>query len=285
MTYHDHMGVPSMSRSLSALGAKLILHLEWEEQPVVTIKEAMDILNCSYDRARQVIHRLARDRWLAPITRGKYELIPAARGEHAFPDTNPLFIGSTLVTPYYFSYATAAFFHGLSTQASATVYIATTTRTGRRLLTVRGKEYRLVRQAPHRFFGALELDAYGTPVMMATPEKTIVDCLDRPTYAGELPEIAGMLWRGKGHLDWELLADYALRFKSYSLVQRLGYLVDVLEIALSTEARDRILSGVGKSTRYLGGRGRWGTGGRYDGTWRIVDNLPCEDLLAEIEVR
>jgi len=68
-TYHYHLGVPSMSRSLSALGAKLILHLEWEEQPVVTIKETMDILDSSYDRARQVIHRLVRDMWLAPITR------------------------------------------------------------------------------------------------------------------------------------------------------------------------------------------------------------------------
>jgi len=274
-----------MARSLSALGAKLILHLEWEEQPMVTIKEAMDILDCSYDRARQVIHRLVRDRWLAPITRGKYELIPAERGEHAFADTNPLFIGSALVKPYYFSFATAAFFHALSTQASATVYIATTARRWQRLLTVRGKEYRLVRQAAHSFFGALEVDAYGTPVMMATPEKTVVDCLDRPAYAGELPEIAGMLWRGKRHLNWELLADFTLRFKSYSLVQRLGYLVDVLEIPLSTEARDRILSGVGKTTRYLGGRARWGTGGQYDGTWRIVDNVPRDELFAEIEVR
>lgn len=39
------------------------------------------------------------------------------------------------------SLATAAFFHGLSTQASATVYLATSVQAGRRLLRVRGKEY------------------------------------------------------------------------------------------------------------------------------------------------
>ena len=109
-----------MARPLSALESRLILRLEWEKQPVVTLEEAMAILGVSYDQARQVLSRLARRRWLAPIVPGKYELIPAERGEYAFPDTNPLFIGSVLVKPYYFSCATAAFFHGLSTQAAAT---------------------------------------------------------------------------------------------------------------------------------------------------------------------
>ena len=69
-----------MSRSLSDLEAKLILHLEWEKQPVVTIDDTMTILDCSYDHARLVLHRLARRRWLVPLTPGKYELIPPERG-------------------------------------------------------------------------------------------------------------------------------------------------------------------------------------------------------------
>ena len=274
-----------MSRSLSPLESKLIMHLEWEKQPVVTIEQAMDVLGCSYDHARQVLHRLARRRWLIPITPGTYELIPAERGEHAFPDTNPLFIGSTLVTPYYFSFATAAFFHGLSTQASATVYIATTARKKRRLLTVRGKTYRLVVQPEIKFFGAAEVDAYGSRVMMAEPEKTVVDSLDRPAYAGDVPEVAAMLWRGKGRLDWDRLADYGLRVRSQALVQRLGYLADLLQLPLEGPARTRLLDTVGKSTPYLGRTGPWGTGGEYDATWHVVDNVPRQELLAEIEVR
>ncbi len=273
-----------MSRSLSALESKLILHLEWKKQPVVTIKETMDILDCSYDHARQVLHRLARRRWLALITPGTYELIPAERGEYAFSDTNPLFIGSTLVTPYYFSFATAAFFHGLSTQASATVYIATTVPKKRRLLIVRGKAYRLVVQPEGKFFGAVEVDAYGSRVMMAEPEKTVVDSLDRPAYAGDVPEVAAMLWRGKGRLDWGRLADYAARVGSQALVQRLGYLTDLLDLSVGTPVRDRLAASVGKSTPYLGRPGQWGTGGDYDATWRIVDNVPRQELLAEIEV-
>jgi predicted transcriptional regulator of viral defense system len=274
-----------MSRSLSDLEAKLILHLEWEKQPVVTIEDTMAILGCSYDHARLVLHRLARRRWLVPLTPGKYELIPAERGEHAFPDTNPLFIGSALVEPYYFSFATAAFFHGLSTQASATVYLATTVRTGRRLYHVRGKEYRLVFQPPHKFFGAVEVDAYGSRVRMAEPEKAVVDALDRPEYAGDIPELAGMLQRGRARLDWDKLAEYGLRFESQALIQRLGYLTDLLRLPVAEQARDLLVAGIGKSTPYLGRPGQWGTGGEYNATWRIVDNVPRQELLAEIEVR
>jgi predicted transcriptional regulator of viral defense system len=274
-----------MSRSLSDLEAKLILHLEWEKQPVVTIDQAMAILGCSYDHARQVLHRLARRRWLAPLAAGKYELIPAERGEHAFADTNPLFIGSALVDPYYFSFATAAFFHGLSTQASATVYVATSLRTGRRLYPVRGKDYRLVFQPAIKFFGAVEVDAYGSRVNMAELEKTVVDALDRPEYAGDIPEIASMLRRGQGRLNWEKLAQYGLRFESQALVQRLGYLMDLLQVPVPKQTRELLLADVGQSTPYLGRTRRWGTGGAYDPTWRIVDNVPRQTLLSEIEVR
>ena len=273
-----------MARPLSALESRLILRLEWEKQPVVTLEEAMAILGVSYDQARQVLSRLARRRWLAPIVPGKYELIPAERGEYAFPDTNPLFIGSVLVKPYYFSYATAAFFHGLSTQAAATVFIATTTRR-ERLLVVRDKEYRLVIQPPHKFFGAQGVDAYGSRVQMAEPEKAVLDCLDRPQYAGDIPEVAAMLWHGKGRLAWPGLADYALRFRSQSLVQRLGYLTDLLSLPIDAETRERMLRGTGKSTCYLGQPGRWQRGGEYNATWRVVDNVPRRELLGDVAVR
>lgn len=273
-----------MTRSLSPLESKLILHLEWEKQPTVTIEETMALLGCSYNHARQILHRLAQRRWLAPLTPGKYELIPAERGQYAFPDTNPLFIGSTLVEPYYFSYATAATYHGLSTQAAATVYIATSERKAKRLRTVRDKDYRLIYQPPHKFFGAVEVEAYGSPVQMAEPEKTLIDALDQPAYAGDIPEIAAMMRRGQERLDWERVIAYALRFDTQTLLQRLGYLSDRLRLPLNTVQRTRLQTAIGKSTCYLGRPGHWGTGGNYEAAWRIINNIPPAALLAEIEV-
>lgn len=273
-----------MARSLSRLESKLILRLEWEKQPVVTTQQAMNILGVTYNHTCQILHRLANSHWLMPIRPGKYELIPAERGEHAFVDTNPLFIGSTLVQDYYFSYATAAFYHGLSTQASATVYIATT-KGKSRLLTVRDKEYQLVVQPKHKFFGYGEVNAYGSQVKMAEPEKTILDSLDRPSYAGGIPEVAAMLKNGKGQLTWKRLAEYAIRFKSHALIQRLGYLCETLDLPLDASARQTLLAQVGKATTYLGQLEQWKIGGDYNATWQIVDNIPRHELLAEIEVR
>jgi predicted transcriptional regulator of viral defense system len=198
-------------------------------------------------------------------------------------ETNPLFIGSTLVRPYYFSFATAAFFLGLSTQASAIVYIATNSGVSRRLIRD-GREYRLVVQPEQKFFGAVKMDAYGCGVMMAEPEKTIVDCLDRPTCAGGVPEIATMLWRGKNRLSWNQLVGYAVRFKSCSLIQRLGYLVDALRLPIDTSTRDLMVGTASGSICYLGRRSQWKTVGEYNSTWRVVDNIPRRVLLGDIEV-
>jgi len=163
--------------------------------------------------------------------------------------------------------------------------VATTVRTGRRTYLVRGKEYRLVLQPTDKFFGAVEVDAYGSRVRMAEPEKTVVDALDRPEYAGDIPEIAGMLRRGEGRLNWHKLAEYGLRYRSQALIQRLGYLLDLLQSPAAAQVHDPLLAGVGKSTPYLGRPGKWGTGGEYDPTWHIVDNVPRRELLAEIQVR
>jgi predicted transcriptional regulator of viral defense system len=272
------------TRSLSPLESKLILRLEWDKQPVVTTGDVINILGVTPDHARQMLHRLARDRWLSQITAGKYELIPAERGEYAFEDTNPLFIGSVLVDPYYFSFATAAFFHGLTTQASQTVFIATTRSKPRRML-VRKKEYRLVLQPEHKFFGWSTISAYGSQVNMAEPEKTILDSLDRSEFAGDIPEVATMFWRGRTSLDWNKLVGYAVRYKSPTLLQRLGYLIHCLNLPVDENARNSLLAeSGGKNKCYLGQPRKWGLGGKYHSTWRVVDNIPHQELYAEIEV-
>jgi predicted transcriptional regulator of viral defense system len=263
----------------------LILHLEWEKQPVINVEDTMKILGVSYDHARQLLHDLARDRWLARIRAGKYELIPAERGEYAFPDTNPLFLGSVLVQPYYYSFATAAFFHGLTTQSSQVVFIATSQDLPRRRL-VREKEYRLIFQPEYKFFGWSEVDAYGSQVNMAEPEKAILDSLDHPAQAGDIPEIASMIWRGKNRLDWQKMFEYVIRFQSRALVQRFGYLLDAINIPVNIEIRNSLLEKANANGKcYLGQPGRWGKGGDYSSTWKVVDNIPRNELFAELEVK
>jgi predicted transcriptional regulator of viral defense system len=119
---------------------------------------------------------------------------------------------------------------------------------------------------------------------MAELEKTILDCIEHPEAAGDIPEIAAMLWQGRSRLDWQKLIGYALKFQSQSLTQRLGFLLDFLKIEIPDKERQDLIDQVENTYCYLGRPGKWGKGGKHNSTWQIVDNIPEPELLAEINV-
>ena len=271
-----------VTRTLSNLESRLVMELEWREQKLVTLQDVMDILGCSYAHARKLAHRLEKKRWLDRLEPGKYQFIPASRGREAVPDMNPLLAGSVLVDPYYYSYATANHFYGFTPQVPATVYIATTHP--KRPTEIRGVEYRFVVLSPSKFFGYRKTQVYTTEVMMAEPEKAVVDSLDKMGYAGGIIEVARVVHSARSKVDLEKLADYALRMGSRALVQRLGYLLETLTGPLPQELAAKLLAAIGKSKTYLGPISRWGTGGDYDPKWQVVVNVPTQQLWGEIRI-
>lgn len=272
-----------MARTLSSLESRLILSLEWEKQPFLTIRQAGQVLSVSDDRARVILHRLVKKGWLAPVVPGIFELIPAERGEVAFVDTNPLALGSVLAEPYAFAYSTAAYFYGLTTQASTMVFLQT--NAGKtHTVTARGKAYRVIAVPDDLFFGIETANAYGSSVKMTDPEKTVLDSLFRPETSGDIPEVAAMLWQGKNRFDWQKLTDYAFMFKSQSLIQRLGFLLDELNIEIPLTQRERLLQQVDKNFCYLGRRAKWEQGGKQNTTWQVIQNIPENEIQAEIQI-
>ena len=285
-------------RTLSDLESKLIMELEWREKKLVTLQDVIDILDCSYAHARKLAHQLERKRWLDRLEPGKYQFIPASRGSEAVPDMNPLLAGSVLIAPYYYSYATANHFYGFTPQVPATVYIATTKT--KRPTEIRGVEYRFVSLKPSKFFGYRETGVYTARVVMAEPEKAVVDSLDKMGYAGGIIEVARVVHSAlrqalrqtqegpqdtaRDRVDLEKLADYALRMESKALVQRLGYLLETLGDSLPPGLEDRLLASISKSKTYLGPTSRWGTGGDYDSKWQVVVNVPAQQLMGEIRI-
>jgi len=269
-------------RTLSALESKLIMELEWQEKKFVTLQDVVDILGCSYGHARKLAHQLEKKHWLDRLTPGKYQFIPASRGSQAVPDMNPLLAGSVLVEPYYYSYATANHFYGFSPQVPATVYIATTKT--KPPAEIRGVEYRFVSLEPARFFGFRKAKVYTAEVIMAEPEKAVVDSLDKMSYAGGIVEVARVVHSARSRVDLEKLTEYALRMGTHALVQRLGYLLETLGDALPPELEDRLLASIDRSKTYLGPVRQWGTGGEYNSKWQVVVNVPEAQLMGEIRI-
>jgi predicted transcriptional regulator of viral defense system len=147
---------------------------------------------------------------------------------------------------------------------------------------VRDKDYRLVKFSKQQFFGYTEVEALGLRVWISDVEKTILDCLYRPQYAGGIPDVAVLLRRGQMNVQWERLVDYAPRFQSSPLIQRLGYLCEILKVPLAESLREKLLSRIGQGNTYLGSWHQWSKGGDFNSTWRVVDNIPHRELLAEV---
>ncbi len=61
---------------------------------------------------------------------------------------------------------------------------------------------------------------------MSDREKTVLDCIDRPSLSGGIGEAATILAAAARKFDWEKAASYLQQIGSASLVRRLGWLAD-----------------------------------------------------------
>jgi predicted transcriptional regulator of viral defense system len=266
------------ARTLSKNEAKVVLDLEWRGQKAVTAAELRSMLGGSDGYARFFAHRLVEKGWLERVRPGLFQLIPADRGREGIGDTNPLSTGALLVAPYFYSFATACTHHGLTEQVFAEAYLACTAN--RRPVTIRGTRYVFAHVPERHFFGFDKADVLGSSVLMATPERALLDALDRPRFAGGIREVARIVANGAKRISWEKVLDLATRWHESAIVQRLGYFLDLHHVDLPPHVRAALRALVAPTSKvHLGPRVEWGTGGRLVHPWGIIENVPPERLL------
>lgn len=274
-----------VERTLSGVESRVVLGLEWDKRRTVTIDDVARILRCSRNEARVIAHRLEEKRWLERLRRGCYLFIPAERGKEGVPTMNPLLVGSLLVEPYYYSYSTSNAHYGFTTQMRPTLYLATTKM--RRNFKWRNNQFRFVTLSKDKFFGFQEVEVLGARVNMAEPEKTLVDSVDKMKYSGGVGEVLVAIRNGLRKAEAEKLVEYALRMRSKSLIQRMGYFIDILldeDLADFPEgARKKLLMHVGEATIYLDPARE--KSGRLEKAWKVIGNVPREELLSEVRIR
>lgn len=271
-----------MERTLSKNEAKIVLDLEWRRQKAVTLADLRRALGASESYARYLAHGLVRKGWLERLRPGLFQLVPASRGREGVADTNPLAAGAVLVSPYFFSFGTACTHHGLTEQAFSEVYLACQER--RRPEIIRGKRYIFVHVPKERFFGSERINVLGEPVQMATVERSLLDAIDRPRFAGGIGEVSRIVARAPTKVAWERLLELARRWHSSALVQRLGYLLDLHQVQMPPNVRTALLELVREQSKIqLGSRRRWGTSGKLIRPWNIVENVPRNVLISAEE--
>jgi len=218
-----------------------------------------------------ILSRLENQGFIERIEKGKYLIIPLS-GEKGKYTLHEFVIGSYLVKPYAISYWSALHFYGFTEQIPSTVFVQTTARKKKSLLEIFGVKYRIVRVKQEKFYGLRKEWIEETPVNITDKEKTIIDCLDKPKYAGGIIEVAKALKTGS--LNYQQLNTYALQIDNYSVVRRLGYLCERMDIDLGLPPP--------KSKKYLLLDPRMPSKGFNDPKWRLVINLDPM-LLGDLE--
>ena len=200
---------------------------------VFTIEEAQRHLHIDPKLLEYYLRTLTKVGLLKRIAKGIYA-ISLEPGRASSP--HEFVLGQLLVPSGAVAYWSALNYYGLTEQIPRTVFIQTPVKKGyRKLLVIDGKRFKVVVVSPEKFFGISTIRLGRRDVRITNPEKTIVDCLDKPKYCGGIIEVLKALKNAR--LDYEKLLEYAERMKSRAVLKRLGFLSERLGLGIEKEIK------------------------------------------------
>lgn len=267
-------------RTLGPAEARVVLSFREQGRDVVEADDIISLL-ASEKTGRKVIRNLLRKGWLTRLVGGRYMFLPPERGAENIGENNPLAVASAVVDKSYVGWWSAASFHGFTTQKPATVFVAVRKQTAPR--TIEGAEIRFVSVEARKFFGFKTYNVYGRSTRISDPEKTLVDCIDRPDLAGGPSELTRIVHAAMAEIDQEKLMIAALQMNSKALLQRLGFLSDLVERPLKDEPRQQLRAAIPKKTRStFGARARREGDIGYVAEWELHVHARKDELLSEV---
>jgi predicted transcriptional regulator of viral defense system len=270
-------------RSLSGNEARVVLSLRADGRTTITSEDVVQILG-SKEKARKVAQTLVRKGWLSRLGGGRYLLLPPEHGPYNLGENNILALASAIVDESYIGWWGAASFYGFTTQRLMAVTVAVRRQMRPRM--VEGTEVRFITTVARKFFGWTTEIAYGRPIKISTPAKTLVDCLDRPELAGGPSELARIVFGASRDIAFGETLEMARKMDSTALLQRLGALADLTGWQIDPQSRKDLRSTIPKSYRSSLGRKDMREGDiGYLPEWGISIHLAKADLLADVPRR
>ena len=267
-------------RTLGANEARVLLTFLEEGRQVVSAREILPLLG-DERKGRKVIETLIRKGWLVRLGGGKYIILPPDRGPENYGENNALALASASVTPSYVGWWSAAAFHGLTTQRPSIVTMATRKDVAPR--SIEGTQVKFIKLPEYEFFGFNAYTIFGREARISTIEKTVVDCADRPRLCGGATELARIVYGAKRSADQRNLVQTALRMRSVSLLQRLGFLTDLVGWMLQEKLRDELRLNIPSSARSTFGRDSKNDHDiGYVHQWGLFVNISSQRLLADV---
>lgn len=181
---------------------------------------------------RELLSDMTRRGLLMRLKNGVYCIIPYEQNAETFmPDWH--LIAEHLVNDakQYIGYYSALQIHNLITQPSLKEQIVVSKQIRPSEIKIKEVPFQFIYHNDKHFFGSKKIwiDSFNK-VMCSDLEKTIIDCLFKPDYAGGIVEVARAIYASKDKIKYDTLLEYAKKFDSQAVIKRMGFVLEILEI-------------------------------------------------------
>jgi hypothetical protein len=225
-----------LAKTIGPQTANLLTGLYDRSQSTFTLQNAQEITKLSSHAASSLLHKAVRRGLVSRLKPGLFVIIPPELGSTADYAGNPYLTAHKLAgnAPFFISHASAMEIHRMVTQPQYAVFASSAKRLRSR--TLHGTEFRFIYIKQEHYFGTTKHWATKQEsVEISDLERTIIDGLRQPEYCGGVTEVAKGLWMRHEDMQPSKLVDYALRLGTGAVMRRLGYLLELYEIASESE--------------------------------------------------
>lgn len=225
---------------------------------------------------RELLSDMTKRGLLMRLKEGVYYIIPYEENAETFmPDWHLIVKYLVRDAKHYIGYYSALQVHNLITQPSLKEQIVVNKQIRPSEIKIKNITFQFIYHNENHFFGEKKIwiDDFNK-VQCSDLEKTIVDCLFKPDYAGGIVEVARAIYSTKEKLDYNKLLEYTIKFNSQAVVKRLGYLLELFEI--ETEIINELQKL--KTASYIVLDTELPKTGKRNSRWSIQQNLDTETI-------
>lgn len=258
--------------------SRLLTALYDRSKTTFTLRDAQATLGLSHASTRSLLRKAVVRGVVSRLKSGLFTIVPAELGSEREYAGNPYLAARELIggSKYYLSYSTAMELHRMVTQPRLVIFASTSKRIPNRV----------IHSTEYKFVFTKEAEIFGTEPYWVTPqerviisdiERTVIDGLRRPEYCGGVAEVAKGLWMRHVDMKPEKLADYAISLKVGAVIRRLGYLLEIYDLAPG-QTIDRLRSWLTQTYDILDPS--LPKEGPHIRRWRLQLNVSAEELKA-----
>lgn len=269
------------AKNISTQSNQILTYFNQLDKKCFTYSDAVNAMPLSSDSAlKELLSDMVKRGLLMRLKKGLYYVIPFEKDpEYFMPDWHLIAEYLVKKTDHYIGYYSALQIHNLITQPSLKEQIVVANQIRPSKIKIKDVEFQFIYHNEKHFFGAKKIwiDSFNK-VLCSDLEKTFIDCLFKPDYAGGIVEVAKAIYASKDKIKYNKLLEYAERFKSQAVIKRLGFLLEIFDIETDIIPRLNKL----KTASYVLLDTELPKSGKMISRWSIQQNLETETIKSAI---